>query len=231
MLDFLKTNKFFTPEEVQEINYSMRYTHDVYFLSKFKSWWLFVYSCEQFTHPHMLKEALTGYIPHVAYTSCPFSLWTKQLGAESFSIALDESSQREMEAEEVLRKTELGSKLLIKKKMVPSARPERIKGDLVKVTPHMLYKLDEQHKNGVEFTRRRISVSIPFRFQYRDREDKLKVSETYWQHLMVWAYIGVQSFWDKQITDSFIFKPAKLFQPADTVWHRFYHHDKMTYDE
>lgn len=238
-LEFFKKRAFFSAEEIEEINYAMRFTPDVARLSAFKSWWLFVYSNEQDQHPHALKDV--EYQKQVVFTSGTYSLWTKQLGAESFAIALNDCTHEETERLPILTKTKMSFVSHTKK----VARPERIKGQLVKVTPKTLFRLDAEHRNGIEFKRNRISLIIPFRFQYLDKEKKLHVSDQYTQLVIAWAYIGVQDYWDKQIDGEIeekedgvvrvkrtgVFKPAKLFEPADALWNKFYEFNTLAYDD
>lgn len=213
------TPDFFSAEEVASINASMAYTPDMYMLQMYKKWLYFAYSADQDGHPKSVAD-LGAEKTHIAWTSGQYSMYRKQLGGESFAIALDDPYDQAQRAEKHHWGYENGP-----------ASAQSIKGELFLVTPEMLVSLDERVENTVQFNRRRVSVSVPYRFQYRDKDGNLKVSGRQSELRVAWMYIGNPEFWDKQIDNGFLFKPAKLFTPELDELRRYYHFDKLGYDE
>lgn len=229
-----KEEKFFTEDEVNHLNHAMRFTPDEWVLCRRKCWWMFVYSRDQFGHPDVVQNS--EYYPHTVYTTAPYSMWTKDLGDESFSIMMDTTNFAEVVSEPVeqpLTETNAdgskwvkyeGNRLKFRKSIQKIAPEFKVKGELVLVTRKMIHSLDEKYKNGVEYQRRRIGLQIPYRFQYRNAKFELKVSERQTELIHAFAYVGIQEFWDKQIGGSVeevqlaaVMDGEKVIRPAETA--------------
>lgn len=115
-----------------------------------------------------------------------------------------------------------GTPVPIKAKLTSSAVNEGpIYGELHALKSYHFTKLDKLRQNGVQFTRSRIKVIIPWRDQYvratRSRkrlpEHLIHLSEEHLTEVEAWFYSGKKEFWLKKIkSDLFVSGLHKEFR-------------------
>lgn len=137
-----------------------------------------------------------------------FVMWKKRLGTESFPIPLDG-------ADRVYDGPGITSRPMWKmggNEVRPGIRG-RIKGSLYAVRPKQFWNgLDKHYFNGLEFTRQRVRVLIPYRVQ----QGHMGVDHNeFVQEVRAWMYVGVKDYWHKQLDGGLMFTPVGAFAPKN----------------
>jgi len=89
--------------------------------------------------------------------------------------------------------------------------PARIKGQLWIVPTEVLISLDNLRKNGVEFSRQRVRVEIPYRIEtykpayghdHPDLKKWVRVlsKQRFTEDQIAWIYMGKRTFWNNHIS-------------------------------
>jgi hypothetical protein len=157
-----------TAEWMREQMNKYRFTPDIAILEQRQYKLLFVYDNLMASHRYhsMLNEAS---FRGAAFTVDHFSVFAKQLGLETFPIALNTTFSQ-----------------------TPHAR---ILGELYRVPSSLLYlELDKHMLNTIQFKRMRTEILIPYR--RRDRADARIVSNEF-RTMNVFAdmYVGIDDYW------------------------------------
>lgn len=202
MLTALK--KLFTAEKVNdpqlhEWHIQNTLSPDVWFLEQFQ-YQLFFFPDEMMQgrrQHNIIKDVALGGEPlHPGcFTASKYTFWKKDLGVESFPIALPETYQ----PSNWLRKPPVAA---------------RIQGELYAIRPHIIWKkLDILRHNRVQFQRRRVDISIPYKeVRYNDVRPLPIVSDVYVRSVRAWMYEGIPDYWDDQIGDMFIVKEMNQYE-------------------
>lgn len=163
---------------IHEINSELAYTPDASILSRFKRQLFFVYDdmMNGGTKSDLIVEAsVSGKWPLAnVYTDDTFFFWKKELGSESFPVALDKDVTGFYHGNSF------------------DKAPAKIWGELYAIRPSQFKLLDNEKENGVQFIRRQVSVTLP----YYHGASKFPDTQTYDD---VWMYVGVHEYWDDQL--------------------------------
>ena len=201
------------------------FTPDYPKLSQVKAHPIFVpddYAQLQPNHNLVTDGSITGgfYPLDYGYTSKRFSFIKKELGLQSFPIALD------------LRETgDLPTFMGV---------AHRIRGEIYFIRSSQFLILDRHRQNGVQFERRRININVGSRKLYRIPRKgdfgKPQFEKIYDHHLgpeemcsvSCWMYFGKEEYWRDQLVDGFFaFKPIEIAE-ADKVWLKeFYQYSRV----
>lgn len=152
------------------INKLLKYTPDLAKLREKRAHYMFFPDDMKRGHRRhaMIKES--SKFCAQGFTKSGFSMWRHNLGQESYPISFED-----------------------KDAFVPFLK---LKGEVFLVPTDTIKILDEHRENGVQFLRKRVRISIPFRIQRMDRDAKvIHTSRTYEQHLSPWMYVGVNDHW------------------------------------
>lgn len=125
--------------------------------------------------------------PVVAFTRQHFSMYRKELGGESYPIALE--------------------------RKFAGNDHTCIKGYVVTIRSSKLYELDNYRENGKLFIRKRVKLIIPYtRIQWvkETTEAKRGGNQTVraYKHVKAHMYVGNPDYWDCQIDAGYIFSPV-----------------------
>lgn len=143
----------------------------------------------------LIKEASysDGPLHPEVYTSEKFTFWKKDLGVESFPIAMEYPYR-------------------------PSGYcrvqpvPARIQGELYQIRPSQIIKLDIHRQNGVQFRRVKKDILVPYReVRYSKERPDPKLSEERIYPLQAWMYVGIPEYWDDMIGDMFTIRELNHF--------------------
>lgn len=210
------------------IEEGMKYTPDMWLLDKCPKWNVFVYSNEQTGHPqHKLLEGAER--RGIAYTATNFAVWRKNLGKESFAVALDNSWAPPKD--QGWDKPKL-------------ATLNRLRGEVFTVPKHIILSvLDKNKQNTVQFIRRRVSLIVRYKLTIDDTPPSFEkrtqtpkyipqgLSGPYESIVTAWMYVGNPAYWNDQITvKDDIFSPAHLLKPREDR-PLYYAFDKVSYEE
>lgn len=183
------------------------HTPDLWWLERRKHQLLFVYGTQMRGHPQHELVMNHGAYAAATYTEGKFTLWKKQLGKESFPIALQGSGWR-----------------------VPDWKKpphSRVQGELYAIETAQLIELDKHYQNTLEFDRQRVPLVLPYRNLHRipgtelqrqieeslgmEARDQVVTTETKTQLVNAWMYIGKPEYWDDQL--SHFFSPVTTYTP------------------
>jgi hypothetical protein len=194
---FKKDYKVPSQEGFAQMNEEAKYTPDLWNLTRRQRHNLFV--CDEFMmglprHSEISEDAVRC---AVAFTSKDFCMWKKKLAEASFPIVLPPTGTEHT-----------------------SWKPARVKGTIYSVPSKTLIKLDTFKLNGVQFSRQRLDVVIPNRRLTVVKGRELRSIAWHeipvgFDHVPVWAYIGIPQFWEDQLDGGYSFSPVKLFTPND----------------
>lgn len=134
----------------------------------------------------LIADAAALAVTHpTCYSLDKFTMWHKDLGHHSFPILMEETYK-------------------------PTAfnrwPPElaRVKGELYAIRPPQFIVLDKHRQNGVQFRRKRIAVTLPYRqVLYSKARPLPEISREYVHTVQAWTYVGIPEYWDKQFGDLF----------------------------
>lgn len=205
---------------VNDTHKALKYTPDVWFLEQFQYHHVFIYGPEQLDHLHHRRIVEDGFFTgNIGYTCEPYALWKKRLGKESFAIPLDEEVGK-------IDGHEWGNEFA-------AASKQPIRGEIHTLTMDQIISLDEHYRNTVQFSRRRVLVSVPYRLLYETGATKL-VTEKFTSIIPVNMYVGMQGYWENTFanSDNSTFTPVRLYEPPkDSELKKHYHFGTIEYED
>lgn len=111
----------------------------------------------------------------------------------------------------------------------------RIKGQILLVRPQGLINLDNYKENGVQYTRKKIRIVIPYRALKRisdhpdlptaDIEQEINgIGLTFEKVCIIrcWMYIGIPKYWD-QLISAFDYTSVQTYQAKNRNWCKTYY--------
>lgn len=191
---FATARKFFQPIEIvnpeaEAWHRQYRRTPDLWYLNQHARQLVFI--ADEFKvglEKHELLEGQQPFHPS-CYTLQPFTVYKKDLGVHSFPLPFKEGVDFETHG---WYKPELA----------------RIKGELYALPSPFIWKVLDIHKeNGLQFTRERVSITLPWR-EVRFNNDREAVnwvskiptiSKDYVRTVRAWMYIARPEYWDDYI--------------------------------
>lgn len=191
----------------EHIDHENGYTKDYLWLES-KEWHLF-FVCDDLMRRHSRHEKFmkedTEYKAGAFTESDEFSMWKKKVGTESFPIPL--IGYRWSAPTMVEQKDETRTKISIME--LNATRTGRIKGELYLVRPSVLVNLDKYRENGVQFTRKRTKILVP----YRPQEGSTTVNDEEFIHqVKAWMYIGELDYWQDLLHNPRVFSRVTDFE-------------------
>lgn len=180
-------------------------TPDMWFLEQFEYQLIFIpddMKTGKSNHSLITDAAYDGAPIHPGcYTLDHYTFWKKDLGEHSFAIPLDG--------------TFIPQGWL---RIAPC--PARIQGELYAVRPKQFLKLDEHRHNGVQFQRRRVNISLPYRqVRYNHKKPNPFISEDCLHTVRAWMYVGCEDYWSDQIGDMFSIRECNHYEhDTPKVW-------------
>lgn len=132
-------------------------------------------------------KLIDGHLPvHPScYTLKPFTTWKKDLGSHSFPLPFEEGVDFEVFTRH-------------------KPEPARLQGELYTLPSHYFWKVLDIHKqNGVQFERKRVSISLPWREVTYSSDpnaavwvDKIpSISRDYVRTIRAWMYVALPEYW------------------------------------
>lgn len=195
---------------IQKINQETKYTDDAWWLEQFTYQWLFVFDDFMSVHKGDLEGAKMG----IAYTKRDYILWKKDMGEDSYPIAL--------------------------RSMVPHNTPSwadpkpgdgyKIKGELWLIRPQVLKGLDKFKENRHVFQRKRITVVVPSHELTFETGQNYPFSPSL-QELQVWSYIGVPELWKPLIAHTPGYRATRLYKPNNKLLLPYYFFSQQELNE
>lgn len=196
------------------------FTPDYPILSQKKSQLLFVPDDMmqlQPRHELVVYGSRHGFRPlDYGYTSKKFSFVKKELGLESFPVALDLRQREDLP--------------------LFMGETHRIRGEIYAICSKHFLTLDRYKQNGVQFERRRVNINVGSQKLYRIPRkgdfgkpafDKIYDHELGRQEMCsveCWMYIGREDYWRDQLIDGFFaFKPIPIIEEENKVWLKTYY--------
>lgn len=174
------------------------YTPDILLLERRK--WVSIFVHDDMMkggklHEYIEEKSLTGKWPcHIAYTVDPFYVWQKELGAESFPVALEDQISSHIPSE------------------YPKG-PARIEGEIYCIRPQSLVKLDFLRENGLQFFRKEVDIYIPHSKLIYSKEQPLPAfSDPPKQIFPAFIYVGNHYYWDNQLGGVLPSSPVPRFK-------------------
>lgn len=199
----------------------LRFTPDYPIISKKKSLLLFVHDDMMQLQPHhslIQQGSLSGFYPlDYGYTSKKFSFIKKELGLNSFPVALDLKDKGELPQY--------------------MADEYRIRGEIYAIRPQQFILLDIHRQNGVQFRRIPVNINIGSRklwekYYFTAEGQKrytydLGKEEMCTQEMMM--YVGIEEYWKDQLHAGFFdFKPIDIIT-EDRLWLKeYYQYSRVT---
>jgi gamma-glutamylcyclotransferase (GGCT)/AIG2-like uncharacterized protein YtfP len=161
------------------------YTPDILDLERRKRVCVFVYDDMKMggkLHEYVQETSITGRWPlYTAYTVDPFYVWRKDLGEESFPVALADQVSSAV-------------------KFADRKGPARIEGEVYCIRPSQIVKLDFLRENGLQFFRKEVDVYIPHsKVIYSQRQPLPALHDPARQTFPAFIYIGNGYYWDQQL--------------------------------
>lgn len=191
------------------------FTPDLWLLEQKKAHLVFVADDMMQTNPnHKLIQggSISGFYPFAyGYTARRFSFVKKNLGTQTFPIALD------------LRET---SNL-----PVWMADSYRLRGEVYALRPLQIVSLDNHRQNGVQFTRTPVTINIGHRKNYKhtttDSKGNSHIDYSLGREEMTsvtaMMYVGREAYWKDQLEAGFFdFSPIDLIR-EDRLWLKEYY--------
>jgi hypothetical protein len=139
-----------------------------------------------------------------AFTTDKYVVWKKNLGEKSYPILLETSGVGVGFGE-----------------MSSVGYPSQVLGQLYKMRPYEIAKLDTHMQNTVSCQRSWIWVDVPYR-----RKDGRNISDRMVKQMRVWAHIGRPEYWNP-LLDSFTFSAVKLYNEKSLVRSYYYYNEKL----
>lgn len=160
---------------------------------------------------HLIKDFINGPSYEDAYTSKEYTFWKKDLGGHSFPIVLPGDYRPDS--------------FLGPPEMVEPIESAPIKGELYFIPGSHVKELDKHRVNGVQFTRDRVNIRIPYRTVAFNKERPLPVisDHQFFSTVQAWMYVGVKDYWNPQIGGIFKSQMDLYEHDKPRVWiKRFY---------
>jgi len=181
---------------IQQELMNTKFTPDVYYLEMFRRHWVFIYDTRMSIHN---GPGLEGTNEGVAWTKRDYVLHKKELGKDSYPIALRSSRVVDIPP---WRDPSPGD-------------PFKIKGELWLLTTDQLFELDKEKENGQAFLRKRISVLAPDRPKrtFQPSQNYPFSDEPVIKEIRAWCYEGNPDIWRPLITEGQLFRAAKIYRP------------------
>jgi len=199
---------------INDVHLAMKYTPDVIFLEQRPEWLVFIYGEDKLDHPANKRLVEAKYCLD-GYTVSEYVLWKYHGGKDHWSWALpiDNPFNPGLKEDWNLRPGHLC----------------RIKGQVFRCSTSTIFLLDEAYKNGVEFERRYVSLTVPYRFLLENNQGIKSVSERYEEIISAWMYIGNQKFWEQVMDGSF--SPVRLYQPTNEIIKPYYSFERIEHED
>jgi len=161
------------------------YTPDILDLERRKRVCVFVYDDMKTggkLHEYVQETSLTGRFPlYTAYTVDPFFVWKKDLGTESFPVALEDQVSSAI-------------------RVADRKGPARIEGEVYCLRPKQIVKLDFLRENGLQFFRKEVDVYVPHsKVIYSAKQPLPALHDPMKQTFPAFIYVGNRSYWDQQL--------------------------------
>lgn len=131
------------------------------------------------------------------FTAEPFALWKRNLGHVSFPIALK-----------------------VHAPLLP------IKGELFAIEPAGLIKLDKYRLNRVNFDRKRVRITLPFREVCGTTKIPTKqtvVSDLKLWNISAWMYVGREKQWIDKLDGGYYYSIVRSFSPRSKWIDKYYY--------
>lgn len=136
------------------------------------------------------------------YTLQKYTMWNKDLGGHSYPLPFEEGHTID----------------------VPSLyRPEsaRIKGEMYVLPSSLFWNVLDKHKqNGVQFDRKRVLITVPWRTVSFDKANPLpKISKDQMISVDAWMYVARPDYWDNYLGAHLGSKAVDTYAPnSPKVW-------------
>ena len=196
--------------------YETSHTPDAAFLERYKYQRIFIYDdMMQGHHAHnWIKDCAVPFC--TAFTAGSFIMKKKKLGKYTFPIALEAKGETN--------------------DLVYDPREQdvisQIKGELYKIETQELFTLDKRKKNTVECERKRVGLLIPATKVVWSPFDESWESIERCHVIDAWMYVGINSYWSKQIDAGLFFSPVQRFNPRSDTWlSEYYYFTKAEIDD
>lgn len=109
-----------------------------------------------------------------------------------------------------------------------------LKGEVFIVSVQKIYDLDLYHDNGVQFTRQRIDIEIPYTEDVESvytenvvNADRVIRTNSYIHKTKAWAYLANVDYWWNERINSIDFTPMPIFTPKKTWKNLYYYHARQ----
>ena len=142
-------------------------------------------------------------LTQIGFTVQRFNHWRKNLGKLSFPIALETRDKPSNPPwADLVRETS----------WFKDAPPVIVRGIVYSITSESFFELDRLYRNGVQFERKKVKISIPYRAK------KENGGAAYNLKLWCWMYVGKPDYWEDQLSNMF-FSPVPVVEqhPISTV--------------
>lgn len=199
---------------IHEDKQRLQFTPDYEVIGSRKGNLVFIHDDMMMLQPNhdKVRHGLSGFYPFAyGYTSQRFNFIKKELGLQSFPVALQLKDDGNYP--------------------MHVADSYRIRGEIYALRPQSIIELDTHRQNGVQFERVRTNINVPSRAlrhsswtdangkdQHRydlDREEMITVP--------CWMYIGREAYWKDQLESEFFsFKAIDIIQ-EDRIWLKEYY--------
>lgn len=132
-------------------------------------------------HEYLAETGLKGKYPlYTAYTVDRFYHWKKELGDESYSVALqDPVTGFHPDRESII--------------------PARIEGEVYSIRAAQVVKLDFLRENGLQFFRKKVLIQVPHSKVIYSRERPIPEIVSPKDQFEAYMYIGNGYYWDQQL--------------------------------
>lgn len=145
-------------------------------------------------HDMIAKHNILGRLPiYIGYTEDEFFHWKKDLGEESFSIALHD----QITGHSIQKHT---------------MKPMRIQGEVYSIRSPQIARLDYLRENGLQYFRKRVNIVVPHTKVIYNQEFPIPhIVSPPIQTIECWMYIGNGHYWDDQLGGVVPSSPVPVF--------------------
>ena len=210
MLSWLKRKEApsqISPEFIKRVSEDVEFTPDMWHLERRPLHNVFVYDglMKSYRHHHLLEggamRIAKGFTKYSNYV-----MWKKDLSAETFPFVLETDLDKSNEFFFRFRNGGNCSHFL--------GNPYLISGELYTMTANRIKELDKHMLNTVQFDRKRIKVTIPYRL-------KSNISERLSVDVGAFMYVGKMDFWADLISND-LCSPVKHYTGRDDLKYYFF---------
>lgn len=195
----------------QYVRESTRYSPDAAKLEEYE--YQLFFACDETQRGHMKHDFIQdGEYKTPAFTQASFNYWQ----GEPWSYVVP------MEATGI-------------RNVFPGIPPiAKIKGEIHKVRPASILRLDSEKQNGVQFLRQRVRLIIPHRklVFIHDKDCpppeverfEGQIGLTYERMCVIraWMYVGIPEYWDKLIS-TFDYRSVQTYESKNRSWCKQYY--------